>query len=1229
MDTVSMLNKMSFYCQPILPLVYDESMSYYETLRKVVGQLNTTGETVNKLNEDMTGEISDRQAADAALDARIKEIEKTNKKIHFLKVDTLGHLLTENVTREKLSQWVQDGDIIAMLYAPDEQENSWAVATNYRCLGTRGAETMQLSFYVPISIVHNAGKSGTDVAQEVVVISLPVGELTNQWVVRSITTTIPATNADGFVNLMASVGGDGAVTCDVEPGAIVEALRNYFRSTNQFAVAVNARLNYDGKQYHSSAATVKADASGAGNIRIAFENYYGGVRVENGVSQTVNTTIFLVGDVKTNAWSVETIDHKSFDFPRYVGFQFTRGAHNVITTDDESTPNAVYTQYHANESGKLYQNLPTRLIDTVDNTEYWNGVFDIKDNKHMTFTFVTSNYATASDKMLVRVIELSADVNTTTWKYAEKEFTIPLSDNDALYVDFWPTGSEETYNEELKAYVVELASNKTFDEIYDSIKAGHKTVARLYQDEAKSDFPDSSVDANISGNKNLGTINFHFLSVGSNNIAGFAFIGEVITLIKTSSSTLIYIILGANVLPVPNGDGTDNGKVPTVNGTRWEMKKAVVDNALSDTSINPVQNKVVKAALDGKASTEVASQTANGLMSAKDKTKLDGIEEGATRVIVDDAMSGTSTNPVQNKVVMNYIDSRGTLPPVSTQNDTMLIQVVNGAYALRTKESIFPVDDALDTESKNAVENGVIARTIEIIQGHTQLANGTRDGLMSASDYNKLLNIESGATRTIVDSALDADSTNPVQNKVVKTALDGKAGTAVASASANGLMSKDDKAKLDDVEAGANKTIVDAALDAASENPVQNKAVKAALDGKLDKTGGTLTGNLRVTGALFSGDGLSFGTGENIHFTKAADDAGKLAHGAAGVDDTVPLARLKVATPTEDDDAATKAYVDNNAAGAGAVRYDAAQTLEAAQQFQARQNINAAGVVMPQFQGFLTIAPANEPIGTGVGLSPSGSGNDFTLDISDVNEGTPTLLTGVKTPTDTDANAAATVEYVNAKVASGGSSDFVVNGTGSSDGTITLDKTFTQIREAALGGKSVLMRIAAGNEYTYVPLTQVGANYCVFQLAISERNSIALRTVAVNSNNAITQLSSIAPTFNSDGTLPQATMYADPIEAMQIATKQYVDDKVKKAVVIDVSQEEVQSYNYSDIDSEITNGSGNVWLSLGTNQMRMVAYDKPGASSYELTFVNLVGNSFNIHTITVSPRAASYIYITK
>ena len=127
-----------------------------------------------------------------------------------------------------------------------------------------------------------------------------------------------------------------------------------------------------------------------------------------------------------------------------------------------------------------------------------------------------------------------------------------------------------------------------------------------------------------------------------------------------------------------------------------------------------------------------------------------------------------------------------------------------------------------------------------------------------------------------VDNALSATSTNPVQNKVITSALTKKAGTAVATESANGLMSKVDKTKLDGVETGANKTIVDAALDAASTNPVQNKAVKTALDAKMDKSGGTFTGN--VYGKYFCGTWLQSTAASNLGRTPGKiavlDDSG-------------------------------------------------------------------------------------------------------------------------------------------------------------------------------------------------------------------------------------------------------------------------------------------------------------------------------------------------------------------
>lgn len=56
-----------------------------------------------------------------------------------------------------------------------------------------------------------------------------------------------------------------------------------------------------------------------------------------------------------------------------------------------------------------------------------------------------------------------------------------------------------------------------------------------------------------------------------------------------------------------------------------------------------------------------ATASTDGLMSSSDKTKLDGIAAGATKITVDSALSSTSTNPVQNKVIYGAISSKADL----------------------------------------------------------------------------------------------------------------------------------------------------------------------------------------------------------------------------------------------------------------------------------------------------------------------------------------------------------------------------------------------------------------------------------------------------------------------------------------------------------------------------------------------------------------------------------------
>ena len=109
----------------------------------------------------------------------------------------------------------------------------------------------------------------------------------------------------------------------------------------------------------------------------------------------------------------------------------------------------------------------------------------------------------------------------------------------------------------------------------------------------------------------------------------------------------------------------------------------------------------------------------------------------------------------------------------------------------------------------------------------TDTATTSTAGLMSAADKTKLNGIATGANKTTVDSSLSSSSTNPVQNKVINTAL----GNKVSKEDGKGLSTNDysteEKTKLAGIEAQANKIIVDAALDDESTNPVQNAIIAA------------------------------------------------------------------------------------------------------------------------------------------------------------------------------------------------------------------------------------------------------------------------------------------------------------------------------------------------------------------------------------------------------------------
>ena len=104
-------------------------------------------------------------------------------------------------------------------------------------------------------------------------------------------------------------------------------------------------------------------------------------------------------------------------------------------------------------------------------------------------------------------------------------------------------------------------------------------------------------------------------------------------------------------------DGALNSDITSVN------KVAVTDatNKLKTISKLPL-DKVTHQDISGKAnvnhSHDSASSSANGFLSKEDKSKLDGIAIEANKTVVDSSLSSSSTNPVQNKIVTNALNGK-------------------------------------------------------------------------------------------------------------------------------------------------------------------------------------------------------------------------------------------------------------------------------------------------------------------------------------------------------------------------------------------------------------------------------------------------------------------------------------------------------------------------------------------------------------------------------------------
>lgn len=174
---------------------------------------------------------------------------------------------------------------------------------------------------------------------------------------------------------------------------------------------------------------------------------------------------------------------------------------------------------------------------------------------------------------------------------------------------------------------------------------------------------------------------------------------------------------------------------------------------------------------------------------------------------VDNIIDANSTNPVQNRVIKAALDEKLDSKPIAPGHAREFIAAyANGGIAHSGRTWGGSLLNSATPNSTLATETAVKAYTYSKTESDSKYLTQHQDisGKANASDvYTKTQSDNKYLTRQNIDSGLSSVSLNPVQNRVIKAALD--------SISVSGV-------------------IVDDELSYSSENPVQNKVIASALN---------------------------------------------------------------------------------------------------------------------------------------------------------------------------------------------------------------------------------------------------------------------------------------------------------------------------------------------------------------------------------------------------------------
>ena len=233
-----------------------------------------------------------------------------------------------------------------------------------------------------------------------------------------------------------------------------------------------------------------------------------------------------------------------------------------------------------------------------------------------------------------------------------------------------------------------------------------------------------------------------------------------------------------NILEVPEVDlnSTDRLVVIDVSNNIKVLAKNNLNVDLSDYYTKEATNELLNNKADKITVTELATKLKEDTDKLnKDITDLGNRVDSIPVITVDTEMNAESTNPVQNKIITSAITNLS-----NSVDEKLSNKQPKGDYALKTeiptKVSQLSNDNNYQTaEDVNLATEGLATKS-EVNSKQDTLVSGTNIKTINGNSLLGSGNIEiQGGSTIAVDNSLSTTSTNPVQNKVITEALNGKA----------------------------------------------------------------------------------------------------------------------------------------------------------------------------------------------------------------------------------------------------------------------------------------------------------------------------------------------------------------------------------------------------------------------------------------------------------------------